>query len=88
MEDLVFDEKLTELENLRVNLHNRDFLLTWEHSLDEIRAVLLAAKILRAHYEAGRSLRMFDTGLAVSIFRDQSTRTRFSNEPTCTGKIR
>jgi knotted carbamoyltransferase YgeW len=78
MKDLIPEEKLKELAGLKADLHNRDFLLTWENSLDEIRAILLTAGILRAHYGAGRSLRVFDTGLAVSIFRDQSTRTRFS----------
>jgi len=78
MKDLALVEKLRELEGLRADLHNRDFLLTWEHSLAEIRSILLMAECLQALYSAGRSLRLFDTGLAVSIFRDQSTRTRFS----------
>jgi len=78
MKDLVLEEKLRELAGLRAELHNRDFLLTWEHSLAEIRSILLMAECLQALYGAGRSLRLFDTGLAVSIFRDQSTRTRFS----------
>jgi knotted carbamoyltransferase YgeW len=72
------DDKLTELAGLRTALRDRDFLLTWDHSLEEIRAVMLAAQCLRELHAAGRSLRVFDTGLAVSIFRDQSTRTRFS----------
>ena len=78
MKDLALEEKLRELEGLRADLHNRDILLTWEHSLAEIRSILLMAECLQALYSAGRSLRLFDTGLAVSIFRDQSTRTRFS----------
>jgi len=78
MKDLFLDEKLEELAGLQADLFNRDFLLTWEHSPAEIRAILLAAECLQALYGAGRSLRLFDTGLAVSIFRDQSTRTRFS----------
>ena len=78
MTDLFLDEKLEELAGLQADLFNRDFLLTWEHSSAEIRAILLAAECLQALYGAGRSLRLFDTGLAVSIFRDQSTRTRFS----------
>jgi knotted carbamoyltransferase YgeW len=69
---------LNELARLKADLGNRDFLLTWEHTLDEIRSVLLTAQVLRALHDAGRALRVFDTGLAVSIFRDQSTRTRFS----------
>jgi knotted carbamoyltransferase YgeW len=78
MIDIAFGQKLEGLSALRSDLGNRDFLLTWEHSLDEIRSVLLTAQCLRTLHEAGRSLRVFDTGLAVSIFRDQSTRTRFS----------
>jgi len=78
MKDLVLEEKLRELAGLQADLFNRDFLLTWEHSQAEIRAILLAAECLQTLYAAGRSLRLFDTGLAVSIFRDQSTRTRFS----------
>jgi knotted carbamoyltransferase YgeW len=78
VKDATLEDKLNELAGLKPNLHDRDFLLTWEHSLDEIRSVLLAAQCLRELHAAGRSLRVFDTGLAVSIFRDQSTRTRFS----------
>jgi len=78
MKDISLDEKLQELAGLKADLGNRDFLLTWEHSLDEIRSILLAAECLRVLDESGRSLRVFDTGLAVSIFRDKSTRTRFS----------
>jgi knotted carbamoyltransferase YgeW len=78
MKDISLDVKLRELEALKADLHNRDFLLTWEHTPAELRSILLTAQCLRALYEAGRSVRAFDTGLAVSIFRDQSTRTRFS----------
>jgi len=78
MKDLNLDAKLRELDGAKADLGNRDFLLTWEHSMAEIRSIMLAAQCLRALHESGRSLRVFDTGLAVSIFRDQSTRTRFS----------
>jgi len=78
MTDISLGAKLRELDGLKADLLNRDFLLTWEHSFDEIRSILLAAQCLRSLHNAGRSLRVFDTGLAVSIFRDQSTRTRFS----------
>lgn len=59
-------------------LVGRDFLLTWEKNADEILATLETAWILRKLYEKNISTRLFDTGLAVSIFRDKSTRTRFS----------
>jgi len=55
-----------------------DYLRTWDRSEAELRAVLAAASALRARRAAGLSSRVFDSGLAVSIFRDHSTRTRFS----------
>ena len=78
MKDISLDAKLRELAALEADLHNRDFLLTWEHTPAELRSILLTAQCLRGLHDAGRSLRVFETGLAVSIFRDQSTRTRFS----------
>jgi knotted carbamoyltransferase YgeW len=78
MTDILLEAKLRELDGLKADLLNRDFLLTWGHPLAEIRTILLAAQCLRAQQDSGRSLRVFETGLAVSIFRDQSTRTRFS----------
>jgi len=56
----------------------KDFLLTWEKSLDEIHATFAVADALRRLRENNASARIFDSGLAVSIFRDNSTRTRFS----------
>jgi len=78
MKDISLDAKMRELETLGADLHNRDFLLTWEHTPAELRSILLTAQCLRALHDSERSVRAFDTGLAVSIFRDQSTRTRFS----------
>jgi knotted carbamoyltransferase YgeW len=57
---------------------NNDFLLTWDHSDDQIKAILETAVILEAIRRAHLSCRAFDSGLAVSLFRDNSTRTRFS----------
>jgi knotted carbamoyltransferase YgeW len=59
-------------------LHGSDFLLTWDKTDQQLRAVLLTADILMALRGEGISCRLFDSGLAVSIFRDKSTRTRFS----------
>jgi knotted carbamoyltransferase YgeW len=59
-------------------MYQSDFLLTWDKSDDEIAATLITAEILRAMREGNLSCRGFDSGLAVSIFRDHSTRTRFS----------
>ncbi|HTY36055.1 MAG TPA: knotted carbamoyltransferase YgeW [Bacteroidota bacterium] len=69
---------MRELKALNVKLYNSDFLLTWERSDDEIKAVVLVAEILKHLHKEGKSFRVFDTGLAISIFRDNSTRTRFS----------
>lgn len=66
------------LAGLKTNMFNKDFLLTWERTEDELKAVLTVAQLLKDMHKAGRSLLTFDTGLAISIFRDNSTRTRFS----------
>jgi knotted carbamoyltransferase YgeW len=60
-----------------------DFLLTWDKSDDEIEATFLSARILQSMRQNNISGRVFDSGLAVSIFRDQSTRTRFSFASAC-----
>ena len=59
-------------------MYGKDFLLTWEKTDDEIRATLEVARILRELYVQNISTRVFDSGIAVSNFRDNSTRTRFS----------
>ena len=70
--------KIEILKNLKSNLHKKDFLLTWEKSEDDLKAILEIASVLKHMREENISPRVFDTGLAVSIFRDNSTRTRFS----------
>lgn len=64
-------------------MYNDDFLLTWEKSDDEVRATFAVADILRGLREANISPRIFDSGLAISLFRDNSTRTRFSFASAC-----
>lgn len=60
------------------SLHGEDFLLTWQRSEDDLRTILDVAGALRRLRAAGVATRCFDSGLAVSLFRDKSTRTRFS----------
>lgn len=60
------------------SLHNRDFLHTWKCADADLRTVIETADVLREIHRRNASTRVFDSGLAVSIFRDQSTRTRFS----------
>ncbi len=65
------------------SMYLNDFLLTWEKSDDEIKATFLAAEILHELRRKNISCRIFDSGLGVSLFRDQSTRTRFSFASAC-----
>lgn len=69
---------IKELEALKPALYGKDFLLTWENSVDNLKAVMLVAEILQLLHKEKKPWRIFDYGLAISIFRDNSTRTRFS----------
>ena len=69
---------LERLEQLKTETYQKDFLLTWKHSQDEIVAVVTIAEILEEMWRRNIDARLFRGGLAVSLFRDQSTRTRFS----------
>jgi knotted carbamoyltransferase YgeW len=70
--------QLVELQQLRIDTYGKDFLLTWEKTDDEIRALTLVAECFYELHRARKPFRVFESGLAVSIFRDKSTRTRFS----------
>lgn len=69
---------VNRLESYRTSFFQKDFLLTWNHTTDELNAVLLAAEVLEGFWHTNVSTRVFHAGLAVSNFRDKSTRTRFS----------
>jgi knotted carbamoyltransferase YgeW len=69
---------VAEFQAKKTDLFRKDFLLTWEHSRAEIEAILTLAEALKTLHKEGQSYRAFDTGLAIAIFRDNSTRTRFS----------
>ncbi len=72
-------EKIIEnIKGLKTDLYGKDFLLTWEKSVDDLKAVLDIALALKEMRAKNISPRVFDSGLAISIFRDNSTRTRFS----------
>ena len=71
-------EMLKAIEKLNASLTGKDFLLTWDKSVPELKLILQTAELLKKLYEQNVSLRVFDTGLAISNFRDNSTRTRFS----------
>jgi len=73
-----FSSILNEMEKAGADLYQKDFLLTWDKTEAELKLVLQAAEALRDLYRRNISSRCFASGLAVSNFRDQSTRTRFS----------
>ena len=72
-----------ELKKLNTNLFSNDFLLTWDKTEDELKQTLLVAEALKFLRDHNISTRCFDSGLAVSNFRDNSTRTRFSFASAC-----
>ena len=65
------------------NMYMKDFLETWHKSDDEIAATFAVADILRGLRTNNVSTRIFDSGLGISLFRDNSTRTRFSFTSAC-----
>lgn len=71
-------EMLKSIQKLNASLYGKDFLLTWDKTIPELKLILQTAELLKKLYEQNVSLRVFDTGLAISNFRDNSTRTRFS----------
>lgn len=65
------------------SMYMNDFFHTWKESDDELAAVFEVAEILRGLRENNISTRVFDSGLGISVFRDNSTRTRFSFASAC-----
>lgn len=79
METIRIEELIKQLSLLNTDkMFLDDFLLTWDKSDDEIAAVFKVAQILMEMRKKNISTRAFDSGLAISLFRDNSTRTRFS----------
>ncbi|MDY9920696.1 MAG: knotted carbamoyltransferase YgeW [Synergistota bacterium] len=76
-----FVKKLNELNFS--DMYENDFFLTWEKSRDELDAVFTVADALRCLRENNISPKIFDSGLGISLFRDNSTRTRFSFASAC-----
>lgn len=80
----ILQEHIDKLKKLNFKeMYENDFLLTWEKSDDEIEAVFLVADALRHMRENNISTKVFESGLGISLFRDNSTRTRFSFASAC-----
>ena len=73
-----FGKLIAETRKLKCGLYGSDFLLTWDKSVDDLKIILNVARGLETIQHGNKSCRLFDSGLAVSHFRDNSTRTRFS----------
>lgn len=88
MEEMKMDQVLQgyidKLNKLNFKeMYEGDFFLTWEKSDDELEAVFTVADALRYMRENNISTKIFESGLGVSLFRDNSTRTRFSFASAC-----
>lgn len=64
-------------------MYENDFFLTWEKTDEELEAVWTVADALRFMRENNISTKVFESGLGISLFRDNSTRTRFSFASAC-----
>jgi knotted carbamoyltransferase YgeW len=78
-----FNQIIEEIKKLRTALYQKDFLLTWDKSQEELVQTLLVAEALKYLRDNNISAKCFDSGLAISNFRDNSTRTRFSFAYAC-----
>ncbi|HUM82866.1 MAG TPA: knotted carbamoyltransferase YgeW [Lachnospiraceae bacterium] len=79
-----FQDYLNALSGLNLsNMYLKDFFLTWEKTDDEIKGIWTVADALRYLRSHNISTKVFDSGLGISLFRDNSTRTRFSFASAC-----
>ena len=78
MKRMNIQDQLKAISQLDISGYGKDFLLTWDKSDDEIKATLYLAELFKEMHKQGLTYKSFDAGLALSIFRDNSTRTRFS----------
>lgn len=69
---------IQEISELNSDLNNKDFLLTWEQTPEELEKVLKTARVLKDMRNENIATNVFQNGIGVSLFRDNSTRTRFS----------
>ena len=82
--DKVLQGYIDKLNKLNFkDMYEGDFFLTWEKTDDEIEAVFTVADALRYMREHNISTKVFESGLGISLFRDNSTRTRFSFASAC-----
>ncbi len=79
-----FNKLMETMKQLEYSsLYYQDFFLTWDKTQDELEAIFTVADTIRHLRENNISPKIFDSGLGISIFRDNSTRTRFSFTSAC-----
>ena len=69
---------IDEISDKSKDLFGKDFLLTWQKEKKDLGNILIIAEALKVLRDNNISTKVFESGLAVSQFRDNSTRTRFS----------
>jgi len=79
----IIENNIEKLKKLKLDMFGEDFLLTWEKSMQDIQGTMLTAEIIKEMHRQGISTKIFESGLGISIFRDNSTRTRFSFASAC-----
>ena len=68
-------EMLELLKQLNIkNMYENDFFLTWDKTEEELKAIWIVADILRYLRTHNIATKIFSSGLAISMFRDNSTR--------------
>jgi len=82
--DAALQKYIDKLNTLNFKeMYGNDFFLTWDKTDDEIEAVFTVADALRYMRENNIDTKIFESGLGISLFRDNSTRTRFSFASAC-----
>ncbi len=82
--DATLQKYIDKLNSLNFKeMYGNDFFLTWDKTDEEIEAVFTVADALRYMRENNISTKIFESGLGISLFRDNSTRTRFSFASAC-----
>ena len=82
--DKTLQQYIDKLNSLNfAEMYNGDFYLTWDKTQDELEAIFTVADALRYMRENNICTKIFESGLGISLFRDNSTRTRFSFASAC-----
>ena len=63
------NELIKDINSLTSHLHEKDFLLTWEQTPDELKQVLDVAAALKALRAENISTKVFNSGLGISVVR-------------------